>query len=127
DKQHHRAYGGGEETHPKAVHGCPDVLADGSRLDPSHADPFRQHCGSGRSPRCSPIKAAAWRDAKMAKCAPPQISAPPRPAVAWHRRRGTIRRGAILQEGRAGPISMGMSTAPFAVCTSAIPLALAWP
>jgi hypothetical protein len=44
----------------------------GGRLGPSHADPFGQHCGSGRSPWCNPIKAAAWRAAKMAKRAPAQ-------------------------------------------------------
>src|SRR5262249_61409740 len=72
DKQHHRAHGGGEKTYPQAVHGCPDMLDYGGRLGPSHADPFGQHCGSGRSPWCNPIKAAAWRAAKMAKRAPAQ-------------------------------------------------------
>src|SRR5262249_22673755 len=39
DKQHHRAYGGGEKTHPKAVHGCPDVLDDAAGWIP----PMRTH------------------------------------------------------------------------------------
>src|SRR3984893_17450238 len=125
DEQHRRAQGGGEETHPKAVHGCPDVLDDGGRLEPSHADPFGQHCGSGRSPWCSPIKAAAWRDAKMARARSANRRAPGLP-LAWHRRRGKIWRGAILQEGRAGPISMGIATALFAIAAAAITMAWAW-
>jgi hypothetical protein len=39
DKQHHRAQGGGEKTHPQAVHGCPDVLDYGGRWVP----PMRTH------------------------------------------------------------------------------------
>src|SRR5262245_22093321 len=91
DKQHHRAHGGGEKTHPQAVHGCPDMLDYGGRLGPSHADPFGQHCGSGRSPWCNPIKAVAWRAAKMAKRrAGAKSPRPYRPPVAWHRPSGTI-------------------------------------